>query len=149
MIATLNKSGVHNRNHIMLRKLQTKHGAFTLVEIMIVVAIIALLAAIAVPGFLRARKRSQASKILNDLRMIDSAVDQYAIETNRKTGDVVGVADWTNYIKKNAILFNTGASLLGTSYGSQTVDIIPQVPPADYTVLSDVASTGFWSPYGP
>ncbi len=45
---------------------------FTLVEIMIVVAIIALLAAIAVPGFLRARKRSQASRILNDLRMIDS-----------------------------------------------------------------------------
>jgi prepilin-type N-terminal cleavage/methylation domain-containing protein len=133
----------------MLRKLQTKHAGFTLVEIMIVVAIIALLAAIAVPGFLRARKRSQASKILNDLRMIDSAVDQYAIETNRKTGDAVGVADWTTYIKKNAILYNTGASLLGTAYGTQTVDIVPQVPPADYTVLSDVASTGFWSPYGP
>ncbi len=57
------------------------YKGFTLVEIMIVVAIIALLAAIAVPGFLRARKRSQASRILNDLRMIDSAVDQYAIET--------------------------------------------------------------------
>ena len=133
----------------MFKKLHAKHAGFTLVEIMIVVAIIALLAAIAVPGFLRARKRSQASKILNDLRMIDSAVDQYAIETNRKTGDLVGIADWTNYIKKNAILYNTGASLLGTSYGTQTVDIIPQVPPADYTVLSDVASTGFWSPYGP
>ena len=56
---------------------------------MIVVAIIALLAAIAVPGFLRARKRSQASQILNDLRMIDAAVDQYAIETNRTTGFAV------------------------------------------------------------
>ena len=124
-------------------------GGFTLVEIMIVVAIIALLAAIAVPGFLRARKRSQASKILNDLRMIDSAADQYAIETNRKTGDAVGVADWTNYLKKGSILYNTGNSLFGTAYGPQTVDTIPQVPPADYTVLSDVASTGFWSPYGP
>ena len=70
----------------MLTKLNRKHAGFTLVEIMIVVAIIALLAAIAVPGFLRARKRSQASKILNDLRMIDAAVDQYAIETNRTTG---------------------------------------------------------------
>ena len=58
----------------MLTKLNRKHAGFTLVEIMIVVAIIALLAAIAVPGFLRARKRSQASKILNDLRMIDAAV---------------------------------------------------------------------------
>jgi prepilin-type N-terminal cleavage/methylation domain-containing protein len=123
--------------------------AFTLVEIMIVVAIIALLAAIAVPGFLRARKRSQASKILNDLRMIDSAVDQYAIETNRKTGDAVAVADWTNYLKKGSLLYNTGSSLLGTAYGPQTVDTIPQVQSADLDVLSDVAATGFWSPYGP
>ena len=75
---------------------------------MIVVAIIALLAAIAVPGFLRARKRSQASKILNDLRMIDSAIDQYAIENGKKTGDPVGVTDWTNYVKKDSTLFVTG-----------------------------------------
>jgi len=116
---------------------------------MIVVAIIALLAAIAVPGFLRARKRSQASKILNDLRMIDGAVDQYAIETARKTGDIVAVADWTNYLKKGSLLYNTGTSLLGTAYGPQTVDTIPQVPANDLAVLSDVAGTGFWSPYGP
>jgi prepilin-type N-terminal cleavage/methylation domain-containing protein len=133
----------------MLTKLNRKHAGFTLVEIMIVVAIIALLAAIAVPGFLRARKRSQASKILNDLRMIDAAVDQYAIETNRTTGNQVLVADWTNYVKKGSILYNTGADLFGNSYGVQTVDVIPQVPSGDYTALSDVAGTGFWSPYGP
>jgi prepilin-type N-terminal cleavage/methylation domain-containing protein len=133
----------------MLTKLNRKHAGFTLVEIMIVVAIIALLAAIAVPGFLRARKRSQASKILNDLRMIDAAVDQYAIETNRTTNNVVNVSDWTNYVKKNSILYNTGADLFGNSYGNQTVDTIPQVPSADYANLSDVAGTGFWSPYGP
>ena len=133
----------------MFKKLQTKHAGFTLVEIMIVVAIIALLAAIAVPGFLRARKRSQASRILNDLRMIDSAVDQYAIETNRKTGDVVKITDWTNYLKKDSLLYNNGKSLLGTAYGDQTVDTIPQVPGSDLAVLSDVANTGFWSPYGP
>jgi len=133
----------------MFKKLQTKRSAFTLVEIMIVVAIIALLAAIAVPGFLRARKRSQASRILNDLRMIDSAVDQYSIETNRTSGSTVDVSDWTNYVKKNALLFNTGQSLLGSNYGAQTVDTIPQVPSADYATLSDVAGAGFWSPYGP
>src|SRR5213079_2060166 len=125
----------------MFKKLQTKRAGFTLVEIMIVVAIIALLAAIAVPGFLRARKRSQASRILNDLRMIDSAVDQYAIETNRKTGDPVAVADWTNYLKKGSLLYNSGKSLLGTAYGNQAVDTIPQVPTADLDVLSDVANT--------
>jgi prepilin-type N-terminal cleavage/methylation domain-containing protein len=133
----------------MYRKLQTRRSAFTLVEIMIVVAIIALLAAIGVPGFLRARKRSQASRILNDLRMIDSAVDQYAIETNRTSGATVNTADWTNYLKKNSVLYNTGKSLLGRGYGAQTVDSIPQVPASDYATLSDVAGTGFWSPYGP
>ena len=133
----------------MLTKLNRKHAGFTLVEIMIVVAIIALLAAIAVPGFLRARKRSQASKILNDLRMIDAAVDQYAIETNRTTGNTVAITDWTNYVKKGSILYNTGADLFGNGYGVQTVDVIPQVPTNDYQALSDVAGTGFWSPYGP
>ena len=86
----------NQRETNMLSKLNKRRGGFTLVEIMIVVAIIALLAAIAVPGFLRARKRSQATKILNDLRMIDAAVDQYAIETNRATGSAVAIADWTS-----------------------------------------------------
>jgi prepilin-type N-terminal cleavage/methylation domain-containing protein len=133
----------------MLNKLNKRRGGFTLVEIMIVVAIIALLAAIAVPGFLRARKRSQASRILNDLRMIDSAVDQYAIETNRTTGNAVAIIDWTNYLKKGTQLYTTGKSLLGSAYGAQSVDSIPQVPTSDYNALSDVAGVGFWSPYGP
>jgi prepilin-type N-terminal cleavage/methylation domain-containing protein len=133
----------------MLNKLNKRRGGFTLVEIMIVVAIIALLAAIAVPGFLRARKRSQASRILNDLRMIDAAVDQYAIETNRSTGNAVNTTDWTNYLKKGSQLYNTGKSLLNSPYGAQVVDTIPQVPTSDYAVLSDVAGVGFWSPYGP
>ena len=125
-------------------------SAFTLVEIMIVVAIIALLAAIAVPGFLRARKRSQATRILEDLRLIDSACDEYAIETNKATGATVSVQDWTTYLKKSAgALYNTGQSVLGSTYGPQTVDTIPQVPTNDLNALSDVAGTGFWSPYGP
>ena len=131
----------------MLNELNKKRGGFTLVEIMIVVAIIALLAAIAVPGFLRARKRSQATRILNDLRMIDSAVDQYAIETNRVTGAVVGTTDWTSYLKSGTVLYNTGQDLLGNAYGSQTVDTLPAVPLASYNSLSDVAPSSFWSPY--
>src|SRR4029453_7751098 len=100
----------------MLSKLNRKHAGFTLVEIMIVVAIIALLAAIAVPGFFRARKRSQATRILNDLRMIYAAVDQYAIEPNRATGSTVAVADWTAYLKSGTLLYNTGADLFGNLY---------------------------------
>jgi prepilin-type N-terminal cleavage/methylation domain-containing protein len=133
----------------MMKKLTTKRAGFTLVEIMIVVAIIALLAAIAVPGFLRARKRSQASKIINDLRLVDAAVDQYAIERGKKTDDSVLVADWTAYVKKDTNLYTTGQDLLGHDFGNQTVDTIPKVPPLSYDALSDVADSAFWSPYSP
>jgi prepilin-type N-terminal cleavage/methylation domain-containing protein len=131
----------------MLNKLTTRRGAFTLVEIMIVVAIIALLAAIAVPGFLRARKRSQASKIINDLRLIDSAVDQYAIEAAKKTGDPVAVSDWTNYLKKDTTLYATGQDLFGDNYGPQTVDTHVSVPANAKANLSDVTDDAFWSPF--
>jgi len=131
----------------MLKKLTTKRGGFTLVEIMIVVAIIALLAAIAVPGFLRARKRSQASKIINDLRMIDSAADQYAIENGKKSGDKIDVSDWTNYVKKDTVLYATGQDLFGNDYGVQTVDSHPVVPSVAKTNLSDVTDDAFWSPF--
>lgn len=131
----------------MLRKLTTKRAGFTLVEIMIVVAIIALLAAIAVPGFLRARKRSQASKVLNDLRLISSAMDQYAIEASKKSADPIDVTDWTKYVKKDTVLYATGADLFGEPYGAQTVDSLPHVSAVTKDALSDVTDEAFWSPY--
>ncbi|HEU0209976.1 MAG TPA: prepilin-type N-terminal cleavage/methylation domain-containing protein [Candidatus Udaeobacter sp.] len=132
----------------MLNQINKRRGGFTLVEIMIVVAIIALLAAIAVPGFLRARKRSQASRILNDLRLIDAAVDQYAIENNKTSGSAVNTADWTNYLKKGSTLYMTGADLFGNGYGPQSVDNMPKCPQTAWNTLSDVAGSEFWSPYG-
>ena len=127
------------------KKFVARNAGFTLVEIMIVVAIIALLAAIAVPGFLRARKRTQAAKVLNDLRNIDSAIDQYALETNKTMGSTVAVADWTNYLKKNTTLYTTGQDVFGENYGPKTVDSLPTVPPMAFAGLSDVADASFWS----
>ena len=144
--ARSNNKQTREKELIMLKKLSAKRAGFTLVEIMIVVAIIALLAAIAVPGFLRARKRSQATKILNDLRMIDGAVDQYAIEMGKKTGDTVATSDWIAYIKKDTMLYNTGADLFGNTYGDQKVDNLPAVPTSSFETLSDVAPAEFWSP---
>ena len=132
----------------MMNNSNKKHGGFTLVEIMIVVAIIALLAAIAVPGFVRARKRSQATRVINDLRLISAAVDQYALENNKLSGALVGTADWTGYMKKGSILYSTGLDLFGQSFGVQTVDIEPKVPLATWNALSDVADTAFFSPFG-
>jgi prepilin-type N-terminal cleavage/methylation domain-containing protein len=132
----------------MLNKFNKRRGGFTLVEIMIVVAIIALLAAIAVPGFLRARKRSQASRIINDLRLIDSAVDQYAIENNKQSGFSVPISEWTKYLKVGTSLATTGADILGNSYAAVNVDSMPKCPASSWSALSDVAPAEFWSPYG-
>ncbi len=117
-------------------------------EIMIVVAIIALLAAIAVPNFLRARKRSQATRILEDLRMLDSGTDQYAIENNKTTGAGANFTDLKNYIKTGTVLYSTGQDIFGDTYGpSFTVDTLPLIPANAWTTLSDVAPYTFWSPY--
>ena len=66
---------------------------FTLVEIMIVVMIIGLLAAIALPGFQKAREASQENACINNLRVIEGAMDQYAIEENQQTGGEVDLSD--------------------------------------------------------
>ncbi|TAL03326.1 MAG: type II secretion system protein [Verrucomicrobia bacterium] len=60
---------------------EQKHAGFTLVEIMIVVAIIGLLAAIAIPNFVKARKNSQTNACINNLRQIDAAKQQWSLET--------------------------------------------------------------------
>jgi prepilin-type N-terminal cleavage/methylation domain-containing protein len=139
-------------NTTMKTRLSQGRQGFTLVEIMIVVAIIALLASIAVPGFLRARKRSQASRIINDLRLIDNAIDMYAIESNKATGNAVNVADWTKYMKVNTNLYLTGKDIFGNMYGNTSgqmfVDVMPKCPNASWLALSDVTDTTFWSPYG-
>ena len=132
----------------MLQKLNKNRGGFTLVEIMIVVAIIALLAAIAVPNFLRARKRSQASRILQDLRVISAAVDQYAIEYNQVTGNTVTWSGVQLYLKKNSALASTQKSVIGGTYAaSYTVDGAVGTPTGTGTALSDVTDNNFWSPY--
>jgi len=123
------------------------HRGFTLVEIMIVVAIIALLASIAVPNFLRARKRSQASKILEDLRQIDNATDEYAMENNKTGGMTPAFTDLKACLKTGTTLYNTGADLFGDSYGPFTVDSVVGVPLPAFNALSDVAPVSFWSPY--
>lgn len=132
----------------MHRKLNTGRGGFTLVEIMIVVAIIALLASIAVPNFLRSRKRSQATMIVSDLRQIDSAIDQYAIENNKATGNSVAWADVQKYIKTGTRLYTSGnKDVLGNAFTITSVDTAPKVNNSTYTALSDVAPADFWSPY--
>ena len=77
----------------------SKKSGFTLVEIMIVVAIIGLLAAIAIPNFVKARTTSQQNACINNLRQLDGAVQQYALENKLASGATYTLDDLKPYIK--------------------------------------------------
>src|ERR1041385_7356328 len=77
----------------------SKKAGFTLVEIMIVVAIIGLLAAIAIPNFVRARTTSQQNACINNLRQMDGAVQQYALENKLNSGSSYTLSNIKPYIK--------------------------------------------------
>jgi prepilin-type N-terminal cleavage/methylation domain-containing protein len=117
-------------------------AAFTLVEIMIVVAIIGLLTVLALPSFIKARKQSQGRRILNDARQMDAAVDQWAMEYNKKDGDTVDTAAAATYLKStwkaNDIL---GHPFILNTVGTSQVDIAT-------TTKSALAGVGIdWSTY--
>lgn len=144
----------------MLKALKKNRGGFTLVEIMIVVAIIALLASIAVPSFLRARKRSQATRIKDEARLVDGAVDQYAIEYNLKPGDDIDAESLESYFKNGTRLqtkaaageivdlfdrgYNSGSNTDGSTF---VVDSTVTVHSQTKDDLSDVLDGSFWDPY--
>jgi prepilin-type N-terminal cleavage/methylation domain-containing protein len=92
-------SGYHSGSSEGHKEKTMKKQGFTLVEIMIVVAIIGLLAAIAIPSFARARTTSRQNACINNLRQIDGGKDQWAIESNKVDTDLVTSAEVSPYIK--------------------------------------------------
>ena len=101
--------------------------AFTLVEIMIIVALVGLLAALAIPTFIQSRKQSQGRRIVNDARIIDAAINAWAMETGQADDNPVDLAAAAQYTKSGVI---SASDLLGNSWvmgnvGTNQIQISP------------------------
>jgi type IV pilus assembly protein PilA len=79
---------------------------FTLVEIMIVVVIIGLLAAMAIPAFQKVRQASQDKTVLNNARQLSAASDQYYLENGVSTVTLGNLIGTTNYVKALNLVAN-------------------------------------------
>ena len=125
----------------------TKKRGFTLVEIMIVVAIIGIIIAIAIPSFIRARETSRARACQENLAKIDGAKEQYALDENLGQGDPVAMADLvgpTLYIKREPEC---------PAGGAYTVDAVGTDPTCSYIAPAwspqHVIESGAAAPAGP
>jgi len=124
-----------------MRNRTSSNKGFTLVEIMIVVAIIGLLAAIAIPNFVRARTQSQKNACINNLRQIDSAIQTWALENKKAPSATVSFGQISSYLK-SAVICPAGGTSFDDSYTISNVATKPvcKKDATNHVLVADTSS---------
>jgi len=92
--------------------------------------------------------KSQVTTTLEDLRLIDSAIDQWMIENNKAGGTTLGWAEVAKYLKLGTRLHRTGATVFGDVYGPRFIaDIVPSIPAATWETFEGVVPWKFFEPF--
>ncbi len=107
-----------------MKNIRSHSSGFTLVEIMIVVAIIGLLASIAIPNYAQSRNTARRNVCISNLQQIEGAIQRWSLDTNKDEGATVAYSDIQGYLKR-AVVCPSGGTCFEDSYTITTVDAAP------------------------
>ena len=107
-----------------MKNISSRRSGFTLVEIMIVVAIIGLLASIAIPNFVQSRKKAQMEVCISNLEQIEGAIQRWSMEMHKDEGQKVTYSDIRGYLQRSVVC-PSGGTGFADSYTITTVDAPP------------------------
>src|ERR1017187_2542628 len=107
-----------------MKNISSHKSGFTLVEIMIVVAIIGLLASIAIPNYAQSREAAHRAVCINNLQQIEGAIERWAMEMHKDESQAVAYSDIQSYLRRSVVC-PAGGTSFEDSYTIITVDAVP------------------------
>ena len=131
----------------MTRSNHSRTG-FTLIEVILVLGIILMFIVILVPGLVHSSRRNHAKAVRYEMKLLDKALHQYALQTGKKTGAPATFEDLKKYLDPQSRLVKfKGRDSMGNPFGAFVVDTPIKVPAQSARSLDSVADPAFWADY--